>query len=223
MIVGMLIVKLPAVLVLSKMVGTSVGAVLQVTPICVPSAELGFTRIVLEAVTAVELTIHVPVDAVVAHEKTPTEAPEQATSDGLADVPVAAHFVFVSNRLTVNVAFGLVPSVEEPIPVEVGTRQCEHVPFVASVVNPKKAAPKPSLTQREAKFVPLHPQFPPPVPVSSHQWIMSLTPPTLTNPREGVSAVKNKEAFPLVPSGSEIFAPLVVIVPVLVASPKFKT
>jgi len=46
----------------------------------------------LVVVTAVLLTVQVPVDALVAQENCPPEKPEHATKDGLAPEPAAAQF-----------------------------------------------------------------------------------------------------------------------------------
>ena len=92
----MLMVKLVAATFADKRIaGVTVGAVLQVTPMGVPSAADSCTMIVELAVTAVVLTVQVPALALVAQEKAPAGAAEQDATEGLAAVPVAAQRVFV--------------------------------------------------------------------------------------------------------------------------------
>lgn len=66
--------------------------VLQVTPSLVPVVVSlrPVMKISLLAVTAVVLTVHVPVEALVAQENDPAEAAEHEATLGLAAVPVAA-------------------------------------------------------------------------------------------------------------------------------------
>jgi hypothetical protein len=79
------------------------AVVLQVTESSVPAAALGCTKMALFAVTAVVDTTQVAADALVAQENDPAGAAEQATSDGLAPVPTAAHFVADPNVALVTV------------------------------------------------------------------------------------------------------------------------
>ena len=58
-----------------------------------PSAASCVINISLLAVTAVVLTWQVPVEAFVAQENIPAAAATQLTTEGLAAVPLAAHFV----------------------------------------------------------------------------------------------------------------------------------
>ncbi len=71
------------------------AVVLHVTESFVLNVESGCTKIVLLAVTAVVLTVHVPVEAFVAQEKEPVGAAEQVATDGFAAVPAPAQFVAV--------------------------------------------------------------------------------------------------------------------------------
>ncbi len=72
--------------------------VLHVTPNRVPVVVSlrPVTNISLLAVTAVVLTVQVPVDALVAQEKEPTIALVQEATLGFADVPTAAQLVVVA-------------------------------------------------------------------------------------------------------------------------------
>ena len=92
-----MIVKLVPALMLASLGAVSPvsAVVLQVTESLDPAAALGWMRMSLFAVTAVVLTTHVAVDALVAQEKAPAAAAEHATREGLAALPAAEQFVAV--------------------------------------------------------------------------------------------------------------------------------
>ncbi len=128
------------------------AVVLQVTDNSVPRLESGWTKIALEAVTAVVVTVHVPVEALVAQLNEPDGAAEQAATLGLAAVPAAAHLVVVNNvGVVIDVVnVGAVPNTSTPVPVsslitpaswdEVVAANCDNglpvTPHVAQAIVP---------------------------------------------------------------------------------------
>jgi len=72
------------------------AVVLQVTERSDPRLESGWTKIALALVTAEVLMVHVPPEAAVSQANDPDGAALHDTTEGLAAVPAAAHFVAVS-------------------------------------------------------------------------------------------------------------------------------
>jgi hypothetical protein len=63
----------------------------QVTPSTLPSSLTGHALMMLVEVTALVFTVQVPPLAATAHENAPAVVAPQETTDGDAEVPVAAH------------------------------------------------------------------------------------------------------------------------------------